>query len=39
MHEGLPEFDLDDEAAVSIIAWTQSLSVPCPRCGTLVTLT
>ena len=32
----LPEFDLDDEAAVSIIAWTQCLNVPCPHCGTLV---
>jgi hypothetical protein len=28
----LPEFDLDDDAAIAIVAWTQRLSVRC-RCG------
>jgi len=29
----LPEFDLDDEAALSLIAWTQCLKVRCEACG------
>jgi hypothetical protein len=28
----LPEFDLDDDAAVAIIAWTQRLTVRCSLC-------
>ena len=30
----LPEHRFDDELAVSIIAWTQCLTVHCARCGT-----
>jgi hypothetical protein len=29
----LPEFDLDDDAAVAVIAWTQRLTVHCGQCG------
>jgi len=29
----LPEFDLDDEAALTLIAWTQRLAVRCQGCG------
>jgi hypothetical protein len=32
----LPEFDLDDDAAIAIIAWTQRLSVHCSQCGVSV---
>ena len=28
----LPEFDLDDEAALALIAWTQCLTVRCTAC-------
>jgi len=32
----LAEFDFDDEAAASILGWTQSLTVRCSRCGARV---
>lgn len=34
----LPEFDLDDDAAVAIVAWTQSLAVRCARCGAVTAI-
>jgi hypothetical protein len=34
----LPEFDLDDDAAVAIVAWTQSLAVRCARCRGVTTV-
>ena len=32
----LPEFDLDDDAAIAIVAWTQRLTVRCSQCGIAV---
>jgi hypothetical protein len=34
----LPEFHLDDEAALALIAWTQRLSVRCTACNAEMTI-
>ncbi len=34
----LPEFDLDDDGAVAVVAWSQQLAVSCPQCGEVVTI-